>query len=45
MSKKQRKYSPELERLLSVFPSWIKYAQAGVIIFIALIFACLLYFI
>ncbi len=45
MNKRQRKHSLELERLLEAFPSWIKYAQAGIIIFIALIFAFLFYFV
>ncbi len=45
MNRKQHKHSSELERLLASFPSWIKYAQAGIIIFIALIFAFLFYFI
>ncbi len=45
MNERQNMHSSELKRLLSTFPSWIKYVQVGIIIFIALIFAFLFYFV
>lgn len=41
----KKKHSVELEQLLNTFPSWIKYAQIGICIFVAVIFAVLLYFV
>lgn len=45
MKIERRKHSIEFERLLAGFPAWLKYAQVVLLIFLAVIFAFLFYFV